>query len=312
MPWWGLVLIIIGGLLLIIIIYISYMIFKFATHPLASPRTDLTKVKRFKSFEDKVQMSYSFYQSLLKEEVTIKSHDNLTLHAEIISKQNAKGTIIMLHGYQSSAFVDFTVMIKHCYEMGYNLVLPAQRGCGISEGKYITFGIKERFDLRDWINYANGLFGDDLPIILYGVSMGASTVIMSTELGLPKNVKMLVCDCGFDKPWHICQNVLVSTRHLPTFPFLYLSDFFGIVFAHFSLHKTSPVKALKTNQLPILYFHGRLDAFVPIQMGLNNYEHTKSPKEICIMDEAIHVTCMLKEEKRYQKTFDQFIEKYGK
>ena len=312
MPIWGWIIIIGASILLLVIIYISYLTFRFATNPRTEPRLDWTKVPRFSNYGPVVQKAFADYDAMPKEEVTIESLDHIKLKATIIEHEDAKGTMILLHGYRSSAIVDFSVMIKHCYDLGYNLVLPAQRGCAISEGKYITFGLKERYDLKLWIEYTNKLFGEDTPLILYGVSMGAATVLMEAELGYPKNVKLLISDCGFNHPWKICQNVLVTTRHLPTFPILYLCDLFFIIIAHCSLHKACPTKALAKTNLPIIYYHGRLDQFVPIKMGIDNLNHTNGPKEMYIMEKAIHGTCMLEEAERYQKTFDQFIEKYGK
>ena len=73
--------------------------------------------------------------------------------------------------------------------MGHNLLLIDERAHGRSEGRTITFGIQERWDVESWARFAVERFGADVQIILYGVSMGAATVLMAAGLDLPENVK---------------------------------------------------------------------------------------------------------------------------
>ena len=49
-----------------------------------------------------------------------------------------------------------------------------QRAHGLSEGKTITFGIKERLDCLCWVEYLVERFGKETQILLTGISMGAN------------------------------------------------------------------------------------------------------------------------------------------
>lgn len=55
--------------------------------------------------------------------------------------------------------------------MGLNVLLVDQRSHGESEGRLITFGVKERRDVVTWIDYVLEHFGDDTEIFLSGLSM---------------------------------------------------------------------------------------------------------------------------------------------
>lgn len=75
-----------------------------------------------------------------------------------------------------------------------------QRAHGDSEGHTITFGVRERMDCLLWCRYAVEHFGTDCEIWLNGVSMGASTVLMASNLPLPPQVKGIIADCPYDSP----------------------------------------------------------------------------------------------------------------
>ena len=83
------------------------------------------------------------------------------------------------------------------YRLRSNILLIEQRGCGISGGKYITFGMTERYDVLTWIDWLNRETDGNLPIFLDGISLGGATVLMALELNLPDNVAGVIDDCGY-------------------------------------------------------------------------------------------------------------------
>jgi len=291
--------------LIIVIFILSYIIYLNAIKANKELRTiDPNKIVKFKDHLELAKTGYDFYNNIEKERIMIKSYDNIDLYADFIKHDEAKATVIMLHGYRSNFLVDLNFMIKRIYDAGYNVLLPYQRGCGKSGGNCISFGIKERYDLLYWTNYLNEK--SNLPIVYYGVSLGASTSVMATGFN-PKNVKCVISDCGFQSPWDICVHVLKRNFHLPPFPFLYICNLYGKLFAKFTLNDYSCKEALKNNTIPILYIHGTEDDFVPLWMGKDNYECTHSKKDMLIIEGAIHAQSSLIDEKTYEKRVLDFI-----
>ena len=132
-------------------------------------------------------------KEITAEDVFINSFDGLKLHGRYYHVKDGAPLDIQFHGYNGNAMRDFCGGNKISRESGHNSLLIDQRAHGMSQGKTISFGINERKDCLSWVRYAVERFGEDTEIVLSGVSMGAATVLMASDLGLPKNVKAIVC-----------------------------------------------------------------------------------------------------------------------
>lgn len=264
-------------------------------------------------FGDKItemRAGADFVKASVTEEVYIKSFDGLRLYGRIIPAQNAKGTIILFHGYHSYIEFDYSCVVKKYHDMGYNLLLTSQRSHGKSEGKYIGFGILERFDCASWAEYAKERFGKDLPIILEGLSMGASTVLMASALPLPENVRAIIADCGFTSPDEIMVHV-VRQMHLPYFPVVPLLRIYFRHFVHFDTKACSTVDALKKTTLPVLLIHGDADTFVPYSMSVRNDASCASPHELVTVTGAHHGQSYLVDHEKCDLALNAFLQKYA-
>ena len=126
----------------------------------------------------------------------------------------------MMHGFRSNPVFDFGASAHDFASRGFILCMPCQRAHGDSEGRHLTFGIKERYDALEWCRFLAKRF-PDLPILMCGISMGSSTVLMASSLELPERVVGVIADCGYTTPAEVCKKVLNVDLHLPAFP-LYL------------------------------------------------------------------------------------------
>ena len=150
----------------------------------------------------------------------IESFDGLKLRAYVLDcasgATESRGTILLMHGFHSDPLREFATLARFYYESGFNVVLPFQRAHGESEGQYLTFGIKERFDCRDWLNECTKIFGTEKPLYMEGISMGCTTVLLTSALdGLPPNLCAVIADCGFTSPYEIISFVAKKEYHLP-------------------------------------------------------------------------------------------------
>ena len=239
--------------------------------------------------------------------VYVNSNDGLKLHGYWIPTDNPRGTILLAHGYRSTFLVDFGLAFAFYHALGMNILVPHQRAHGKSEGKYITFGVKESEDMKCWINYHNQNLCS-CQMFLSGMSMGASTVLYLADQNLPENVKCLIADCGFTSPWAILNKVYRTTIHLPSGASLFVANLLSRIFAGFSLKEKDTRVVLKNAKLPVLLIHGLNDNFVPYHMTRQGYEACTSKKRILLVEGAGHGISFLVDKESYTKAVISFLE----
>ena len=249
-------------------------------------------------------------RSFPQEDYYIKSHDGLTLHAKYFEYAPGAVTEIMFHGYRGSAERDLSGGIQRCFALGRNVLLVDQRtSCG-SEGSVISFGINEHRDCLAWIDFAVEKFGPEVKLVLTGISMGASTVLMAAGKPLPKQVVGVLADCGFSSPEKIIKKC-AKDMHYPVamiYPFIRLA---AKVFGHFDLEEYSPLEAMKTCKLPVIFFHGETDDYVPCDMSREIYEVCTSPKKLVTVPGAGHGLVYLVDNQKYFQSVVEFFSENG-
>ena len=256
-----------------------------------------------------IQAANHWLQTHTVVDVWTQSHDGLQLHAHWIPADDPKGTAILVHGYRSTKLLDFGMILELYHNLGLNLLLIDQRSHGHSEGKYITFGVLESRDVLAWIKFHNEKFGRH-PILLNGLSMGASTVMYLADRDLPENVKGIIADCGFTSPKEIIAKVFRDTVHFPAGPFMWAADLFARVLAGFSLYERDSRKSLRKSRLPVLLIHGMGDDFVPCVMTEQAYDACTSDKEMYLVGDAEHGVSYLVNTPGYRKHVIAFLRKY--
>jgi pimeloyl-ACP methyl ester carboxylesterase len=241
------------------------------------------------------------------EDVFITSHDGLRLRAMYLKGQPDRPVAIGFHGYRSSALRDLAGLATYYYYRGYDVLLVDERAHGESEGRCITFGAKERLDVLSWARYAEETFGAEKKIILFGMSMGAASVLLATELDLPRGVIGAVADCPFSSASGIIAEVSRS-KGIPTkllFPAIRLG---ARAFGGFNLSKTEPAKAVRNSRIPILLIHGTGDTFVPHEMS-DELARVGKDIDYVKISGAPHLLSMMCDEEKYTAALDCFNKK---
>lgn len=245
------------------------------------------------------------FKSQKFEEVEIKSYDGLTLKGDLLKKGECTKTIIFFHGYRSSAKNDFSQMLDFYKKMDYNLLFVNQRSHGKSKGRLITFGIREKYDVASWVEFLKDKLKQN-EIVLVGMSMGASTVLMASNIVDKSIVKGIIADCGFDNVYGILQSV-VRKLWVPFKFSMWCLDFYCRVFLKVEIKNESTENAVSRTEIPILYIHGTSDGFVPCQMTENNYNSTSSDAGVLFIENASHAGAYLTDKRRYENQVKMFL-----
>ena len=238
----------------------------------------------------------------------LTSRDGLRLHAYYLHADNAKRIVMLCHGYRGSGFGDFANTAKFLHDNGCDLMFIDQRCCGKSEGRYITFGAKEQWDILDWAYMLAREDTDGLPLYLYGESMGAASVLMASAHMLPPSVKGLICDCGFSSMKQQLRDIAREWFRLHFIELLLARvDLFCRIFAHFKMSDADTKMALKNNKVPVLFFHGSQDTFVNAANSVRNHAACTAPKELFIAEGARHLCSAYVDEDSYRSKLLDFF-----
>jgi fermentation-respiration switch protein FrsA (DUF1100 family) len=142
--------------------------------------------------------------------------------------------------------------------------------------------------------------------------MGATAVLLSAGLGLPKTVKALIADCGFTSPAEIIRYYIKKRCSMPVFPLLQLIGLYCRLFCGFWLSSASTVEAMKRNtELPVFFAHGLADITVPASMTDENYEACAAPKRLFKCETAGHAACSLADRERYFMELGSFLREHA-
>lgn len=240
------------------------------------------------------------------EEIFICSYDNKILRAKLYRGKDGYPVDICCHGYRGLGVRDYCAMGQYLIDKGDTVILIDQRAHGFSEGRSICYGIRERRDVQLWAEYAASRF-KDVDIYLYGISMGAATVLMASSLKLPENVRAILADCPFSSPKKIIKYV-AHGMHLPEnllYPLIRLS---GLTFG--GLHipsKFSAANEVKKAKVPILIIHGEDDSFVPAFMSEEIADANPELVERHTFPNADHGLSYLVDRERYIGIVESFL-----
>jgi len=243
--------------------------------------------------------------------VYTRSYDGLRLSGRYYRRGEDAPLCICFHGYRGSPMRDFSVMGQFLQNEGYNVLIPEHRAHFRSGGHTITYGIRERRDVLSWVEYANRRFGKEKPIYLFGISMGAATVLMSTALELPDNVRLICADCPYSSPKDIILHVAKWSVPNPklAWPPIFLS---AAIYGHLIIRKNiTAANAVKNTDKPILIIHGEADEFVPAAMSKEVYDANPAKVEYATFPGAVHGVSYFSDPERYIATVRDFIKRHG-
>lgn len=276
-------------LLMLLIAYVCYRLAFYAParKPLPEGAVDTPEGAIYDPFRESMIRWARETRAMPREEMTVTSFDGLTLRGVYYEFAPGAPIELMFHGYRSSAERDMSGGVQRCFKLGRSALIVDQRCCGGSGGHVITFGINEHRDCLTWLDYMQKRFGPETKIILTGISMGTSTVLMAAGKSLPENVIGILADCGYSSARDIIKKVIRQMGLPPTivYPFVKLG---ARLYGRFDLEETSPAEALRGCKVPVIFFHGENDDFVPCDMSRINYEACASRKMLVTVPGAGH------------------------
>ena len=228
-------------------------------------------------------------------------------------KKESNVYVFCSHGYRNKGKPEWCYYAKHYVEeLGINMFFVDHQAAGESEGKYVGFSSFESRDSLQWLGYMNETFGSDIEIFLHGISMGSATVMLMTGSDkLPDNVRFTIADCGFTSALDEFTYKLENLG-LPKKPIIPIMCRYNKMRAGYDFQKdTNALEAVGRAKIPMLFFHGGNDKFVPTYMVHLLYDACSAPyKDKLVVEGADHGESYIIDKEACEKKIDSFISRF--
>ena len=245
-------------------------------------------------------------QTMPHDRLTRRSEDGILLSARYYPNGESKRVAVLVHGWRSAPWWDYGGTFELLYRSGYAVLAVSQRALYESEGRYVTYGVREKDDILGWVRLLLERYGSDLSIALCGVSMGATTVLLASGEKPPEQVKCIVSDCSHTKAADLFR--FASKGWLPMVRLL--TDLLLRMRCGVSYFKANANKAVARSHTPTIFIHGDADEVVPYPMMEELYAACAAPKEKWTVPGAKHGEAFATDPDGYASRVLPFLDRY--
>lgn len=264
--------------------------------------TEALRNTRGEQFAETLREGISRIRAYPWEDVWIVSHDGLKLHGRVL-KGTSEKTVILAHGYRSSGENDFCGIVDYYRENNFTVLMIDQRAHGESEGKRLSFGLRERWDMTGWICYAV----ENLPseLYLHGVSMGGVSLMMALPFCKGYPVKGIIADSAYDNVRELMIYQAKRKYHLPYSISACPVSLAGSLLLGRDFAGMHAEKCVANEKIPVLIINGSDDSTIPPGMA-GRFTKAKNVQFVCISG-APHAMCWLTAQRTYENQMNRFL-----
>lgn len=208
---------------------------------------------------------YSSFQpghfGLPAETITLKTSDGLALKGWFIPQPTSDKVIIALHGYPADkGDILPALLFLHA---DFNLLFFDFRYFGESEGSYTTVGAKEVLDLLAALHFLKERGFQKIGV--WGFSLGGAVALMTA--GESTDIKAVVSESSYAELSLMARETYRYLSFLK-YPLASFTSLWARLFVGVDLHEVSPVKKIRSSELPILLIHSMTDTVIPFSHAL--------------------------------------------
>jgi uncharacterized protein len=202
-------------------------------------------------------------------DVTITTPDHATLRAWMIRPHSPNGdAVLLLHGLADNR-IGMTGYAQIHLAHGFTVLLPDARAHGTSGGPLATYGLVERNDIHEWIDF---LDAQDHPRCIYalGESMGAAQLLQA--LDTHPHICAVAAESSFANFREIAYDRMGQPFHLgPWVGRTLLRPLVEVAFLrarlkyHLNMEEISPEDSAARTTVPVFLIHGQIDSNIPLR-----------------------------------------------
>jgi pimeloyl-ACP methyl ester carboxylesterase len=214
------------------------------------------------------------------EDVSITTADGVVLRGWSLRPHRGNGdAVILLHGLGDNR-IGMTGYAQLFLAHGFTVLMPDARAHGVSGGPLATYGLLERNDVHQWIDF---LTLQDHPRCIFGMgeSMGAAELLQSLDAGTQfcavaaESSFATFREIAYDRmgqPFHLGAWVgRTVLRPVVEIAFLRAWLKYGL-----RMWQISPEESVAATKVPVLLIHGQVDSNIPVRHSRQIHERAPS------------------------------------
>ena len=270
-----------------------------------TPPTEEIYIKRAEIRKANNQRLYD----LNPQDLRIKSVDDMNMRAWYLpAEKETNKFVICVHGHKCNGPDEFSHMMPlYHYDLGYNYLLPDLTAHGRSDGKYIGFGSFDSKNILRCVDYLIDRFGEDIEIVLHGISMGAATVMLCNEMNPPEQVKAVIEDCGYTSAYDEMNYTLKDMIGFKFPPLVKMASAVCKIKAGYFFGDADPLGNMSKAKNPMLFIHGEADTYVPFEFGKKLYEACPVEKDYMWVPDTVHAFSYYNAKEQYDEKVKGFL-----
>jgi pimeloyl-ACP methyl ester carboxylesterase len=299
MEWYFILLLTVGAVglfILLLLILISSVVAHMIIRPHRYSRSEQTAYNKKMGYDQGVEV-------LKREALVFQMEDGYVIHGDCNIIPGSEKFCLLAHGHATSreGALRYSLLFE---ELGFSTIIFDERSHGDNIHKKVTMGYQEGKDISQIVKQIYAKFGSDIYLGLQGVSMGASSVLLSAQYGT--DVRFIVSDCAYARLKDVIRD-MIERYHLPSKVILPFVGLFLKAFGHFSFSDAEPLKAVRNLHIPVLFIHGEKDAFVNVKNAYALYEAAPGFKKLVVFPEAKHAESITVDRAKYKETVREFL-----
>lgn len=255
--------------------------------------------------------------NITSQNISLLTSDNFNIDTYEVESTNPKGYIIILSGIYSPSVTTYYGYAKMFKDLGYSSILVEMRAHGKSDGNKIMLGYTEENDVNAAVDYIDSKY-KDIPIIVFGTSMGGTVAINSAANN--NRINGVISQSAFSS-WEENMKDLFESFGLPRFiasiqiPFTKLLLGFKYGFKNIKNTPSHNINKIDSNYIMLL--HSEDDSQVKYQNFERLFNIMNRDVESYIVSGDKHFILETEEEfvnptlnEEYYKAIKSFLDKF--
>jgi uncharacterized protein len=143
--------------------------------------------------------------------VEIKAADRIPLRAWEVDPEDSNGSVVLLLHGRGGNRLEMTNYADMLLAHGYGVLMPDARGHGSSGGELVTYGLLERDDIHQWVQW---LIANRHPSCVFGFGESMRAAELLQSLAVEPGFCAVAVECPFSTFREIAYDRMGQPLHL--------------------------------------------------------------------------------------------------